>query len=544
MNIVSATEDISVRPSQPPTEKPSLSPKAEPVKQGTHIPYDGHQLARAQTQWQFGDWDSLIELQPQFQPETLQHYPERAQLALYAATGHMQKGSVKLAKKLIRQAQEWGASKQLVNQMLASGIHNSLGRTKAIQGDKKTALVHFKASTGIGQPESALDLIASARARIQLEQIQGQLKAARLGLPSNTGTPSARLRLGSNRQSIQELLNQAEEQQQAGRFGDAQDFFTQALQLDPNNRETLAAIADNAMRCEDYAEAVRYWQDLIAELGAETPQSIYQQLTKAYEAVSDFGGTKEENRCWGDRHKHDILAQLHQQLKPRLYLEIGVDEGISLARAEGPAIGVDPRENLKLKVQLPDSTRIITASSDAFFRDQVSEELSEYLDLAYIDGMHLFEFALRDFINVERCSNPTTLVAIDDIHPCHPTQANRRRYSNSWTGDIWKLHAILKEYRPDLSLLDLNANTTGLLLIAGLDAKNEILSKHYDEIVEYYKKFIDPPVTAIVRAGVTNSHTRIIEMWGKIIRKARSENWRSEKILCELNYIKTKLTEV
>jgi hypothetical protein len=62
-------------------------------------------------------------------------------------------------------------------------------------------------------------------------------------------------------------------------------------------------------------------------------------------------------------------------------------------------------------------------------------------DLVFIDGMQLFEFALRDLINVERHAAPQTLVAIDDIYPCHPTQAERQRRSGAWTGDIWKVHA-------------------------------------------------------------------------------------------------------
>ncbi|WPL20111.1 hypothetical protein [Thiorhodovibrio frisius] len=56
-----------------------------------------------------------------------------------------------------------------------------------------------------------------------------------------------------------------------------------------------------------------------------------------------FGGTPEENRVWGDCHKHDVLSWLHEQLGTELYLEIGVDEGLSLARPPRRALGIDPR---------------------------------------------------------------------------------------------------------------------------------------------------------------------------------------------------------
>ena len=94
---------------------------------------------------------------------------------------------------------------------------------------------------------------------------------------------------------------------------------------------------------------------------------------------------------------------------------------------------------------------------------------------------------------------------IDDVHPCQPTQALRRIKINAWTGDIWKLHAILNEYRPDLNIIDIDANTTGLLLIWGLDAQNNILHTNYPFIVDKYKKINEIPNTVIERADVLPS---------------------------------------
>jgi len=163
-------------------------------------------------------------------------------------------------------------------------------------------------------------------------------------------------------------------------------------------------------------------------------------------------------------------AWLHRWLQPALYLEIGVDQGVSLACASGPAIGVDPRPELKLKAELPPTAHIVPSSSDAFFATQADALLHPAPELAFIDGMHLFEFALRDLLHTETHMAPWGLIVIDDIFPCHSVQAHRRRRSSSWTGDVWKLLPILRQIRPDLTLLCLNAHTTGLLLIAGLDA--------------------------------------------------------------------------
>jgi hypothetical protein len=48
--------------------------------------------------------------------------------------------------------------------------------------------------------------------------------------------------------------------------------------------------------------------------------------------------------------------------------------------------------------------------------------------------MHLFEYALRDFMNVEHCAAPGAIVVIDDIFSSHPAQAERKRRTRAWTG--------------------------------------------------------------------------------------------------------------
>src|SRR4249920_2101622 len=180
--------------------------------------------------------------------------------------------------------------------------------------------------------------------------------------------------------------------------------------------------------------------------------------------VSDADSERE--RTSGSRHYLESLAEVHQLLEPAFYLEIGVRRGNSLELARCPAIGVDPAPDVA--TFLPATTVLSAKTSDDFFAGLAAEPLPQAPELAFIDGMHLFEYALRDFMNIERLSTATTLIAIDDIFPSHPDQAARERCTRVWTGDVWKLQRCLEELRPDLIVLSLDTAPTGLLLVAGL----------------------------------------------------------------------------
>lgn len=131
------------------------------------MPYDENLLERARTQWQFGDWESLAKIDP----DTLQHHPDRAKLALLAAAGRLQNGNDAEAKKLIRLSQDWGISKKLICQILIAGVHNSLGRAAAIGNQQHRALKHFENAIAIGTPGSDAKLLTQARTGEQLCQL-------------------------------------------------------------------------------------------------------------------------------------------------------------------------------------------------------------------------------------------------------------------------------------------------------------------------------------------------------------------------------------
>lgn len=130
--------------------------------------YDPHLLDNARTQWQFGDWDSLVNLQR----DTIEPHPERAKLALLIAAGHQQVGDMTAAQEFVQLARDWGCDKKLISRVLVAGVYNTLGKAAAIMGEQDKALGLFEQSVRIGAPGGEGRLLINARTDVQLAQLQ------------------------------------------------------------------------------------------------------------------------------------------------------------------------------------------------------------------------------------------------------------------------------------------------------------------------------------------------------------------------------------
>ena len=184
----------------------------------------------------------------------------------------------------------------------------------------------------------------------------------------------------------------------------------------------------------------------------------------------------------------EVMAMVHAQLRPLTYLEVGVDTGqsIALVRPGTRAIGVDPEPRVATALGPHVSIRAAT-SDDYFASHDISADLGgRPIELAFIDGMHQFEFALRDFINIERHCSPRSTVLIHDCYPLSRLTAERERQTDFWSGDIWRLILILRKYRPELSVNVIATAPTGLAVVRGLDPESRLLSDRMQEIVSEY----------------------------------------------------------
>jgi predicted O-methyltransferase YrrM len=228
-----------------------------------------------------------------------------------------------------------------------------------------------------------------------------------------------------------------------------------------------------------------------------------------------------------------LLRRLHALRRPRTYLEIGTAAGKTLALAHCASIAIDPRFRLAHDVRqgVPGgkpARHLFEMTSDAFFAAHDPTGLfGGPVDLAFIDGMHHFEFALRDFMNVEAHCRPDSLIVLHDCLPVDAhmarrdprdrSRASQSHYPNAWAGDTWKALWILQRCRPDLGIFAFDAPPSGLVVVTRLDPTSTVLKQRYQEMIGaagaidlagFYAGFEILPTAAIRRPSWLSSLVR------------------------------------
>jgi hypothetical protein len=173
-------------------------------------------------------------------------------------------------------------------------------------------------------------------------------------------------------------------------------------------------------------------------------------------------------------HYRDVLRAIHARLAPRTYLEIGVAAGATLALAATAeaAVGVDPVD-APLEHALPPGARIVRETSDDFFASRTPAEVfgTDAVDLVFIDGLHVFEQALRDFFNAEAWCTAKSTIVLHDCVPIARATAARERCTRFWVGDTWKVAWALARARPELRLRTILTPPSGLVVVRRLDPR-------------------------------------------------------------------------
>ena len=267
--------------------------------------------------------------------------------------------------------------------------------------------------------------------------------------------------------------------QAASRAGDQRmmlDVLANVLRIHPERTDLQLRAALAQSELGDERGAMRRCEDAIAASGERDPGRDIMHLLAAL-------------RMPGPTSR-DVLAMIHNWIMPRTYVEIGVETGSSLVLAPPGArvIGVDPQPIIDRP--LSSGVTIYPETSDDFFARHDLRELlgGNTVDVALIDGMHQFEFVLRDFMNLERYCAQGSTILIDDACPLNRRSADRERTTNFWTGDVWRVIPALKKYRPDLRIHMIGAAPTGLGIIRGLDPPSRVIADYYDAIVREFRE--------------------------------------------------------
>ncbi len=291
------------------------------------------------------------------------------------------------------------------------------------------------------------------------------------------------------RRHAAELQRRAHAAFEQGRFADARDLTGQALECSPRDAQLVAQLGWCGMRLGEREEARRL---ALAALAIDEDELSAHMLLGEIELPGEY--------------YLSLLERIHGLLEPHTYVEVGVAEGKSLrlVRPRTAAIGVDPAP--KIDFALPANARLFRETSDEFFvRHDLRAELGgKPVELAFIDGMHLFEYALRDFINLERHCAPSAAILIHDCYPLDASTSARERRTQFWAGDVWRIVVALRKYRPDLSVHTLDSAPSGLGLVTGLDPASSVLADRYEEIVA--------ELMAVDYAAIAHSKAQVLNL--------------------------------
>jgi hypothetical protein len=154
-----------------------------------------------------------------------------------------------------------------------------------------------------------------------------------------------------------------------------------------------------------------------------------------------------------------IQSELDRFSNPR-YLEIGIFDGLVFTRVNASTkVAVDPHIRIskvrRALLGMRSGVSLHEVPSDDYFASLAAK--TEF-DVIFVDGLHLYEQALRDTENSLAHLADGGVVLVHDCNPTAAAVADRdpgtaiKAGHRAWCGDVWKAVVHLRATRQDLSV--------------------------------------------------------------------------------------------
>lgn len=174
--------------------------------------------------------------------------------------------------------------------------------------------------------------------------------------------------------------------------------------------------------------------------------------------------------------RKQIIQKLINAKGFKTYLEIGVFRGkLFFDIKTRYKIAVDPyvkfsrfkllKRSFKYKNSTNLSAQSFKLTSDEFFAKKASFVFERKpIDICLVDGMHEYEFALRDVENSLKYLSQNGVIVMHDCNPVMKQAAmdfeswKQQGCKTDWNGDVWKAVVHLRSRRNDINVFVLNAD--------------------------------------------------------------------------------------
>ncbi len=242
-------------------------------------------------------------------------------------------------------------------------------------------------------------------------------------------------------------------------------YFELSLRSNPGVHQFWAVYIDCLLRLDRISEARAVLQKVKeSEIESVAFNQLNTRLYSPLESLEKGFIYKAEDGMY-----LDLLAALHNK-RYENYFEIGSETGASLCLSNSPSIAIDPYFQLsKDPIGQKDFCLLFQEKSSVFFERTLEQFPGLACEFAFIDGMHLFEYPLCDFINLVKIATEKSFILFHDVLPWDYKMATRNYAQipkgDAWTGDVWKLIPILYEEGFSKALQLITAGPSGLLAV-------------------------------------------------------------------------------